>query len=371
MHTFCLCSASATPYAAAKKAHKHAEDRAASQPCSGAVCACVGMYDFARVCLARGTLTNPSASPVGWSMGPWGRGDLRGAGRWAREETFGRRATRLRASAAQAMGLPLIGARLDTVHSGTANVRTVGIDTGRQKNERKNMAHWVGSAYRSSSLGLALRFLHRLHGGACDRQEVSAQASEQPHTSSNGRRGLDDGPIGGGTPGVPRRAGGFIGPGVSLLDLCSATKRTACTPLAGCTAWARGVCVASTRTRPHGVLWVTDRPMVPVHAYTYMHTHVHCMCVRKCAIGSAGRAILSHAPFELGFHDCLCCLCQSKILLPYVRRQTDRQGRQDTRDGQRPALLAQVLDAGRFPWRRRVQVPHRPHRALARGPAPA
>ena len=74
IHTFCLCSASATPYAAAKKAHEHAEERAASQPCSGAVCACVGMYDFARVCLARGTLTNPSASPVGCGMGQWGAG---------------------------------------------------------------------------------------------------------------------------------------------------------------------------------------------------------------------------------------------------------------------------------------------------------
>ena len=206
---------------------------------------------------------------------------------------------------------------------------------------------------------------------SCNPQEVrrreSSPRSSPTQVREDGRRGLDDGPIGCGAPGVPCRAG-VCAPGVSLLDPCSATKRTACTPLSGCTAWARGVCVASTRTRPHGVLCVTDRRMVPVHAYTYMHTHVHCMCVRKCAIGSAGRAILSHAPFELGFHD---CLCQSKILLPYVRRQTDRRGRQDTRDGQRPALLAQVLDAGRFPWRRRVQVPHRPHRALARGPAPA
>ena len=153
--------------------------------------------------------------------------------------------------------------------------------SARLKQIAEARAHWVGSAYRSSRLGLALRFLRRLHGGACDRQEVSAQASEQPHTSPNGRRGLDDGPIGCGALGVPCRAG-FIGPGVSLLDPCSATKRTACTPLSGCTAWARGVCVASTRTRPHGVLRLcgTDRPMVPVHAYTYMHTHVHCMCVR-------------------------------------------------------------------------------------------
>ena len=121
-------------------------------------------------------------------------------------------------------------------------------------------------------------------GAGCAAEPVqprSAAAREQPHTSPNGRRGLDDGPIGCGTPGVPCRAG-FIGPGVSLLDLCSATKRTACTPISGCTAWARGVCVASTRTRPHGVLRLcgTDRPMVPVHAHTYMHTYVHCMCVR-------------------------------------------------------------------------------------------
>ena len=39
--------------------------------------------------------------------------------------------------------------------------------------------------------------------------------------------------------------------------------------------------VASTRTRPHGVLCVTGRHMVPVYAYTYMHTYMHCMRARN------------------------------------------------------------------------------------------
>jgi hypothetical protein len=97
--------------------------------------------------------------------------------------------------------------------------------SARLKQIAEARAHWVGSAYRSSRLGLALRFLRRLHGGACDRQEVSAKASEQPHTSPNGRRGLDDGPIGCGAPGVPCRAGVFeagvlLGPCSSSMHVC-------------------------------------------------------------------------------------------------------------------------------------------------------
>ena len=55
--------------------------------------------------------------------------------------------------------------------------------SARLKKIAEARAHWVGSAYRSSSLGLAVSFRSRPHGGACDRQEVSAKASEQPHTS--------------------------------------------------------------------------------------------------------------------------------------------------------------------------------------------
>jgi hypothetical protein len=66
--------------------------------------------------------------------------------------------------------------------------------SARLKQIAEARAQGVGSAYRSSSMGLALRFLRRLHGGACDRQEVSAQAGERatPHkperTEGAGRR---------------------------------------------------------------------------------------------------------------------------------------------------------------------------------------
>ena len=100
-------------------------------------------------------------------------------------------------------------------------------DPGRQKNERAHWAHWVGSAYHSISLlRLGRCFLSRpQRAGACNPHEVSAQASEQPHTSPNGRRGLDDGPIGCGIPGVvgaPR----VCAPGVAACPACTcrATK---------------------------------------------------------------------------------------------------------------------------------------------------
>ena len=98
--------------------------------------------------------------------------------------------------------------------------------SARLKKIAEARAHSVGSAYRSSSLGLAVSFRSRPHGGACDRQEVSAQASEQPHTSPSGRRGLDDGPIGCGAPGVVG-APGVCAPGVAAVCpacSCSATK---------------------------------------------------------------------------------------------------------------------------------------------------
>ena len=97
--------------------------------------------------------------------------------------------------------------------------------SARLKKIAEARAHWVGSAYRSSRLGLALRFLRRLHGGACDRQEVSAKASEQPHTRPNRRRGLDDGPIGCGASGVVG-APGVCASGVAACPACpcSATK---------------------------------------------------------------------------------------------------------------------------------------------------
>ena len=86
------------------------------------------------------------------------------------------------------MGLPLIGARLDTVHSGTANVRTVGIDTGRQKNERAHMAHWVGSAYRSFSLWFAPSFVsRRQRAGACTTRKCNIERATRVRT--DGRAG--------------------------------------------------------------------------------------------------------------------------------------------------------------------------------------
>ena len=97
--------------------------------------------------------------------------------------------------------------------------------SARLKQIAEARAQGVGSAYRSSSMGLALRFLRRLHGGACDRQEVRAKASEQPQTSPNGRRGLDDGPIGCGAPGEA----GVCAPGVAAVcpaGPCSATKES-------------------------------------------------------------------------------------------------------------------------------------------------
>jgi hypothetical protein len=91
---------------------------------------------------------------------------------------------------------------------------------------RTPRAHSVGSAYRSSSLGLALSFRSRPRAGACDRQEVSAQASEQPHTSPNGRRGWTTGPIGCGAPGVvgaPKVCASGVA-AVCPAGPCSATK---------------------------------------------------------------------------------------------------------------------------------------------------
>jgi hypothetical protein len=84
--------------------------------------------------------------------------------------------------------MPLIGARLDTVHSGTANVRTVGIDTGRQKNERAHMAHWVGSAYRSFSLWFAPSFVsRRQRAGACTTRKCNIERATRVRT--DGRAG--------------------------------------------------------------------------------------------------------------------------------------------------------------------------------------
>ena len=56
--------------------------------------------------------------------------------------------------------------------------------SARLKQIAEARAQGVGSAYRSSSMGLALRFLRRLHGGACDRQEVSANRRARSRTQA-------------------------------------------------------------------------------------------------------------------------------------------------------------------------------------------
>ncbi len=91
---------------------------------------------------------------------------------------------------------------------------------------RTPRAHSVGSAYRSSSLGLARSFRSRPRAGVCDRQEVSAQASEQPHKRSERTKGLADGPIGCGAPGVvgaPRVSASGVA-AVCPAGPCSATE---------------------------------------------------------------------------------------------------------------------------------------------------
>jgi hypothetical protein len=95
-----------------------------------------------------------------------------------------------------------MGRALTQCIGGQPRVRTHCRHEEHAASRRTPRAHSVGSAYRSSSLGLALSFRSRPRAGACDRQEVRAQASAQPYYKSGRTEGLDDGPIGCGAPGV-------------------------------------------------------------------------------------------------------------------------------------------------------------------------